>query len=125
LNGGTRGRRPTEFSPSPFDGTTVYQFQPYGIATLVWVIMLPSATLTLTTPRHINHRLWPVPQGLHSFITNGTQSQTFNFNAQDWFSTPIMGIQGIGLIRGEFCAEDNGELTPTCIKPRSILARSD
>ena len=133
LNGSTRGLPPDGTFTSPWDGTTVFQFKPYGTTnTLAMGSTYPSpATLTLTTPQAYKSLVVLASSanggGLGTFVlnfTNGTQSQVFNFNAQDWFgSTANVGIQGIGRLKlVSFGAEDNGASNPNMYQTTLDLA---
>jgi predicted alpha-1,6-mannanase (GH76 family) len=133
LNGSTRGLPPDGIFTSQLDTTTVFQFQPYGTANTL-VMGSPyssSATLTLATPQAYKTLAILACSanggGLGTFIlnfTNGTQSQVFNFNAQDWFGTTAnVGIQAFGRLKlTSFGAEDNGASNPNMYQTTLDLA---
>ena len=123
LNGSTRGLPPDGVFTSQLDTNTVFQFQPYGStnALVVGYNYPSSATLTLATPRAYNSisilAVSANGSGLGTLVlnfTNGTSSQAFTFNSQDWFNnTGNIAIQGIGRLKlASFGAEDNGALNP-------------
>ncbi len=125
LNGSTRGLPPDGVFTSLVDAQTVFQFQPYGSTnTLVMGYTYPiSGNLTLASPLAYNSLAILAGSAnangvLGTFVlnfTNGTQSQVFNFNAQDWFTaTTNVAIQGIGRLKlgASFGAEDNGANNP-------------
>jgi predicted alpha-1,6-mannanase (GH76 family) len=134
INGSTRGLPPDGVFTSQWDKKTVFQFNPYGNTN---VLMLGytypiSATLTLTTPQAYKSLTILASSahggGLGTFVlnfTNGTQSQVFSFNAQDWFgSTANVAIQAIGRLRlgATFATEDNGPINPNLYQTTIDLA---
>jgi hypothetical protein len=134
LNGGTRGLPPDGVFTSQWDRKTVFQFKPYGSSNvLVLGYTYPSsATLTLPTPQAYKS-LTILAASAHgggsgTFVlnfTNGTQSQVFSFNAQDWFGTTAnVAIQAIGRLKltGTFGAEDNGPINPNLYQTTIDLA---
>ncbi|EEF57646.1 glycoside hydrolase family 76 protein [Pedosphaera parvula] len=124
LSGGTRGLPPDGAFTSPLDGSSVFQFTYGSTNALVLGYTYPSsATLTLATPQAYNSITLlacsaNAASGIGTFVlnfTNGTHSQVFNFNAQDWFGTTNnVSIQGFGRLRlgGSFGPEDNGASNP-------------
>lgn len=133
LNGSTRGLPPDGVFTSPLDRTTVFQFKPYGTTnTLALGSPYPTAaTLTLATPQAYKSLVILASSasggGLGTFVlnfTNGTQSQAFAFNAQDWFGTTAnVGISGIGRLKlSTALAEDNGASNPNMYQTTLDLA---
>jgi predicted alpha-1,6-mannanase (GH76 family) len=134
LNSSTRGLPPDGVFTSQLDGTTVFQLQPYGSTNaLVLGYNFPgSATLTLTTPQAYNSLAILACSanggGTGTFVlnfTNGTHSQIFTFNAQDWFNTSAnVAIQGMGRLKlgAGFNAEDNGAANPNLYQTTFNLA---
>jgi hypothetical protein len=135
LNASTRGLPPDGIFISQADASTVFQFMPYGSTnTLVMGYTYPtSATLTLATPQAYNSIAILACSAntggtVGTFVlnfTNGTQSQVFNFNAPDWFSsTTNVAIQGFGRLKlgASFYAEDNGASNPHLFQTTLNLA---
>ncbi len=134
LNGSTRGLPPDGVFTSQWDKQTVFQFRPYGTPNaLVLGYTYPnSATLTLTTPRAYQSLTILACSahggGMGTFVinfTNGTQSQVFSFNAQDWFGTTAnVAITALGRLKltGSFGAEDNGATNPNMYQTTINLA---
>jgi predicted alpha-1,6-mannanase (GH76 family) len=134
LNGSTRGLPPDGAFTSPLDGTSVFQFQYGSTNALVLGYTYPtSGTLTLATPQaYSSITLLACSANASGTIgtlvlnfTNGTHSQAFNFNAQDWFGTVNnVGIQGIGRLKlgASFGAEDNGASNPNLYQTTINLA---
>jgi len=125
VNGSTRGLPPDGVFTSLWDGSTVFQFLPYGSTNaLVLGYNYPSsATLNLTVPQAYNSLAIlacsaDAVGGAGSLVlnfTNGTQSPALSFNAQDWFaSTTNVAVQGIGRLRlgSSFGASDGGASYP-------------
>lgn len=123
LNGSTRGLPPDGVFTSLSDETSVFQFAYGETNTLMLGYTFPSsATLTLATPKTYNSvsilACSANGGGTGTLVfnfTNGTQSQVFSFNAQDWFNnTNNVAIKGIGRLKltGSFGAEDNGANNP-------------
>src|SRR6185503_20539144 len=119
---------------SQLDGTTVFQFQPYGNnnALVLGNSFSSSATLTLTTPQAYQTisilACSANGSGLGTFVlnfTNGTHSQVFTFNAQDWFSTTAnAAIQGFGRLKlgGSWNPENSGPTNPNMFQTTLNLA---
>jgi hypothetical protein len=130
----TRGLPPDGVFTSQLDGATVFQLQPYGSNNaLVLGNSLPaSATLTLATPQACQSISILASSanggGLGTFLlnfTNGTHSQLFTFNAQDWFNTAAnVAIHGFGRLKltGSLSAEDNGPVNPNLYQTTLNLA---
>src|SRR5262249_14937074 len=58
-------------------------------------------------------------------FTNGTQSQVFSFNAQNWFNTITnVAIQGFGRLKlgARWRPQDNGQVNPNMYQPTLNLA---
>jgi predicted alpha-1,6-mannanase (GH76 family) len=134
LIGSTRGLPPGGAFTSPLDGTSVFQFGYGSTNVLVLGYTYPSsATLTLATPQAYNsitllacsaHTVGTIGTFILNF-TNGTHSQVFNFNAQDWFGTlNNVGIQGFGRAKlgGSLSVEDNGATNPNLYQTTINLA---
>jgi hypothetical protein len=126
LGGSTRGLPLPGSFPSQLDANTVFQLGPYGATD---VLMLgntypKSGTLTLSTPQALNtiailaSSANGSSSGQGTFFltfTNGTKSQIFNFNAQDWFYvTTNVAAQGFGRLKlgSSLAVEDNGDTNP-------------
>jgi len=124
LNTSARGLPPDGVFTSQLDATTVFQFLPYGSTNglLLGNTYPGSATLVLATPQACNSLSILACSagggGLGTFVlnfTNGTHSQAFNFNAQDWFNTTNnAAIQGVGRLKlgSGFNPENSGPLYP-------------
>jgi predicted alpha-1,6-mannanase (GH76 family) len=134
LTGSTRGLPPDGAFTSQLDATSVFQFAYGSTNSLILGYTYPaSATLTLATPQAYNSITFlacsaNTAAGIGTFVlnfTNGTHSQTFNFNAQDWFGTTAnVAIQGFGRLKlgASFGAEDNGALNPNLYQTTINLA---
>jgi predicted alpha-1,6-mannanase (GH76 family) len=136
LNSGTRGLPPDGVFTSQADTLTVFQFMPYGSTnTMLLGDTYPnSGTLAFTTPLAYNFITVLACSANASAsgtlgtlvlnFTNGTHSQTFNFNAQDWFNTTTnVAIQGFGRIgSGNFSIQDNGAANPNMYQTTLNLA---
>jgi len=134
LNGGTRGLPPDTAFTSQLDGTSVFQFSYGSTNTLILGYTYPnSATLTLAAPQAYNSITLLACSAnasgtVGTFVlnfTNGTHSQTFTFNGQDWFATSTgAGITGFGRLKlgGTFGAEDNGANNPNLYQTTVNLA---
>jgi len=134
LGNSVRGLPPDGVFTSQLDGTTVFQFQPYGNnnALVLGNSFSSSATLILTTPQAYQTisilACSANGSGLGTFVlnfTNGTHSQVFTFNAQDWFSTTAnAAIQGFGRLKlgGSWNAENNGPTNPNMFQTTLNLA---
>jgi predicted alpha-1,6-mannanase (GH76 family) len=134
LGTSTRGFPPDGVLASQLDGSSVFQFQ-YGTTnTLVLGYTYPtSATITLATPQaYSSITLLACSANSAASIgtfflnfTNGTHSQIFNFNAQDWFGTTSnVAIQGFGRLKlgASFGPEDNGAINPNLYQTTINLA---
>ncbi|MDB6065165.1 MAG: hypothetical protein JWR26_1373 [Pedosphaera sp.] len=135
LNTSGRGLPPDGVFTSQWDTNSVFQFQPYGTTNaLVLGYTYPaSATLTLATPQAYNSLAILACSanaggGIGTFVlnyTNGTHSQVFNFNAQDWFSTTNnAAIQAFGRLKlgATINTEDNGAINPNMYQTTLNLA---
>jgi predicted alpha-1,6-mannanase (GH76 family) len=134
LSGSTRGLPPDGVFTSQADGETVFQLRPYGSAdALVLGYTYPgAATLALATPQAFKSIAILACSanggGQGTFILNfsdGSHSQSFSFNAQDWFGTTTnVAIQGFGRMKlsSSFGAEDNGAANPNLYQTTLDLA---
>jgi Pro-kumamolisin, activation domain/Concanavalin A-like lectin/glucanases superfamily/Putative Ig domain/Viral BACON domain len=134
-SGGTQGLPTNGLFASQLDGVTMFQLGPAGSATNVLLMgdtYVSSGTLTLANPQSYNSLaiLASSANGggngtLVIHFTNGTTSQTFNFNAQDWFNTTTnVALQGFGrldLNSGLF-TENNGGSNPNLYQTTINLA---
>lgn len=106
--GGTQGLPQSGSFISQYDNT-VFRFGPYGgqNALMMGTGRANYGTLTLTTPKAYNSIAILAASanggGLGSVVVNftdGTRSQVFNLNAQDWFGvTDNVALQGFGRLR--------------------------
>jgi predicted alpha-1,6-mannanase (GH76 family) len=131
---GSRGLPPDGAFTSQLDRASVFQFN-YGVTNaLVLGNTYPaSGTITLATPQAYNtlailacsaNAAGTVGTLVFNF-TNGTQSQVFNFNAQDWFNnTNNVAIQGFGRLKlgASFNPEDSGPQNPNLYQTTINLA---
>lgn len=133
LNGSMRGLPPDGVFTSQLDATTVFQFLPYGVtnALMTGSTYPNSGTLTLATPRAYNSISILASSasggGLGTFVlnyTNGAHSQTFNFNAQDWFNTTSnVAIQAMGRLKfSNFTFDDSSANNPNMYQTTVNLA---
>ncbi len=133
LAGSTRGLPPDGVFTSQWDKQTVFQFRPYGQTNaLVLGYTYPSsATVTLTTPRAYQS-LTVLACSAHGGgmgtmvlnFTDGAQSHSIPFNAQDWFGTTAnVAIQAMGRVKlSPFSVEDNGATNPNLYQTTINLA---
>jgi hypothetical protein len=124
-SGGAQGLPLSGNFASQLDGTTTFQFGPYGStsnALMMGDTYASSGTLTFVNPQSYDTLaiLASSANGggtgtLVVHFTNGTSSQTLNVNAQDWFGTTAnVALQGFGrldLNSGLF-TENNGGSNP-------------
>lgn len=119
---------------SQVDGS-IFELGPYGGTN---ALMLgngypASATLTLATPQPFNKLAILATSansgGLGTLVlnfTNGTKSQVFNLNAQDWYGTTTnVAVQGIGRVRlgqATFSTENPGWDNPNIYQTTIDLA---
>jgi hypothetical protein len=119
---------------SQADGS-LFEFGPYGGAN---ALMLgngypASGTLTLTSPQALNKLAILASSanggGLGTVVLNfsdGTKSQNFNLNAQDWYNTTAnVAVQGFGRVRlgqGTFTTENPGWNNPNIYQTTIDLA---
>ena len=134
-SGGTQGLPVSGSFTSMLDGTTVFQFGPYGGSDVLQMAnsgFPSSGTLTFTTPQSYNSLAILASSanggGTGTYVlhfTNGTTSQTFNFNAPDWFNvTANVALQGFGrwdAANGLF-TENNGSANPNLYQTTLNLA---
>lgn len=134
IGGGSRGLPPDGAFTSQLDGASIFQFTYGATNALVLGNTYPaSGTLTLATPRAYNTITFLACSAnavgtagtLVINFTNGTHSQVFNFNAQDWFNnTNDVAIQGFGRLKlgASFNPEDNGPANPNLYQTTIHLA---
>jgi Concanavalin A-like lectin/glucanases superfamily/Viral BACON domain len=134
LSGSTRGLPLNGVFASQVDNATAFQVGPYGItnALLLGNTYPRSGTLTFATPQPYNSLAIVACSanggGTGTFVinfTNGTKSQVFSFNAQDWFfNTANVAIQGFGRLRlgASLTIEDNGASNPNLYQTTINLA---
>ena len=134
IGNGSRGLPPDGAFTSQLDGASVFQFT-YGAtnALVLGNAYPPSGTITLATPQAYN-TIAPLACSANAAgtigtlvfnFTDGTQSQVFNFNAQDWFNnTSNVAIQGFGRLKlgASFNPEDSGPLNPNLYQTTINLA---
>jgi predicted alpha-1,6-mannanase (GH76 family) len=131
---GSRGLPPDGAFTSQLDGASIFQFTYDATNALVLGSTYPaSGTITLATPQAYNtisilacsaNAAGTIGTLVINF-TNGTHSQVFNFNAQDWFNnTSNVGIQGFGRLKlgASFNPEDNGPVNPNLYQTTINLA---
>jgi len=119
---------------SQVDGS-IFQLGPYGgqNALMLGNGYPTSGTLTLTTPEPFNKLAILASSanggGLGTLVlnfTNGTKSQVFNLNAQDWFNvTTSVAVQGFGRVRlgqATFSTENPGWNNPNIYQTTIDLA---
>ncbi len=125
LQGSSEGLATNGMFFSGWDGLTTFQFGPYGSND---VLMLGgshanSGTLTLSNPKAYNSIAILASSANASassvgtlvvHFTNGASSQTYNFNAQDWFNTASnAALSGFGRLQlNGFSLEDDGGSNP-------------
>ncbi len=134
LSGSTRGLPLNGVFASQVDSSTAFQIGPFGVtnALLLGYNYPKFGTLTLATPQSFNSIAILASSanggGLGTFVlnfTNGTKSQVFNFNAQDWFfNTANVAIQGFGRLKlgASLTVEDNGNANPNLYQTTINLA---
>lgn len=134
LMGSSRGLPLNGAFASRADGTTAFQFGPYG-ATNALIMGSPYAntgSLNLVTPQSFNSLAILATsangggQGtLVLNFTDGTKSPVFKFNAQDWFNTVTnVAIQGFGRLNlgASLSIQDNGDTNPNLYQTTIDLA---
>jgi hypothetical protein len=123
LSGGTKGLPQSGLLTSKADGSTLFQLGPYGATNaLAMGNTYPAfGKLTLTNPQSFNSFAVLASSanggGLGTLMinfTNGTHSQVYNFNDQDWYNnTANVALQGFGRIKlATFATEDPGSGNP-------------
>jgi hypothetical protein len=133
LSGGTKGLPQSGLFTSQLDGTSVFQLGQAGTTNVLQMgkTFPASGTLTLSSPRSCN-TLAVVASSANGGGTgalvvnfsNGTHSQAFNFNDQDWFGTTAnVALQGFGRLKlGTFAFEDPGSSNPNLYQTTINLA---
>lgn len=119
---------------SQVDGS-VFELGPYGgqNALMLGNGYPASGTLTLTTPQPFNRLAILATSanggGVGTLVlnfTNGTKSQVFNLNAQDWYNTTAnVAVQGFGRVRlgqATFSTENPGWNNPNIYQTTIDLA---
>jgi hypothetical protein len=119
---------------SQVDGST-FELGPYGgtNALMLGNAFPASGTLALATPQPLNKIAILASSanggGLGTLVlnfTNGTKSQVFNLNAQDWYGTTAnVGMQGFGRVRlgqSTFSTENPGWDNPNIYQTTIDLA---
>lgn len=136
LSSGSRGLPPDGAFTSLVDGTTVFQFQPYGgtNAVVVGYTRPASVTLTLATPAAYDSLAFLACSantvsggGTATCVlnfTNGTHSPVLTINAPDWFSgTANAAISATGRLKmTTLNPEDNGSSNPNLYQTTLNLA---
>ncbi len=134
-SGGTQGLPASGLFTSSADGSSVFQFGPYGGQNVLLMGggYAVSGTLTLTTPQSYN-TLAVLASSANGgaqgtcviHFANGSSSSTFNFNAQDWFNTTSnVALQGFGrldLNNSGLSTENNGSSNPNLYQTAINLA---
>ncbi|HXR06244.1 MAG TPA: protease pro-enzyme activation domain-containing protein, partial [Candidatus Acidoferrum sp.] len=133
-SGGTQGLPASGVFTSSADGSTVFQFGPYGgnNVLLMGGSYPASGTLSLAAPQSYNTLAVLASsanggaQGtLVIHFANGTSSSAFNFNAQDWFyTTTNVALSGFGRLDlgSGLYTEDNGSGNPNLYQTAINLA---
>src|SRR5581483_7485207 len=125
LQGSAEGLPASGQAFSGWDGLTTFQFGPYGAND---VLMLggshaSSGSLTLSNPQAYDSIVVLASSANASassvgtlvlHFANGASSQTYNFNAQDWFNTSSnAAVSGFGRLKlSGFSLEDDGGGNP-------------
>ena len=138
LGSSTRGLPLSGVFSSQSDSATAFKFGPYGAADalmLANVVGTPYAkygTLTMANPEGFNSLTILASSanggGQGTFVlnfTNGTKSQVFTFNCQDWFNTVTnVAIQGFGRVKlgASLSFEDPGSSNPNLYQTTINLA---
>jgi hypothetical protein len=134
LGGGTRGLPLNGVFSSQSDSSTAFQLGPYGAmdALILGDTYAKSGTLTLSSPDAFNSLTILAASanggGQGTFVlnfTNGTRSQVFAFNCQDWFYVVTnVAIQGFGRLKlgASLTIEDNGSSNPNLYQTTFNLA---
>jgi len=134
-SGGTQGLPASGVFTSSADGTSVFQFGPYGgnNVLLMGYTYSTAGMLALTTPQSYNTLAVLASsanggaQGtLVIHFANGTSSSAFNFNAQDWFNTTsnvaLKGFGRLDLGSSGLSTENNGSSNPNLYQTAINLA---
>lgn len=134
LSGSTRGLPLNGVLSSLVDSATAFQIGPFGAtnALLLGYNNPKLGTLTLASPQAFNSVAILASSanggGQGTFVlnfTNGTKSQVFNFNAQDWFfNVANVAVQGFGRLKlgASLTIEDNGAANPNLYQTTINLA---
>lgn len=134
LSGSTRGLPLNGVFSSLVDSSTAFQVGPFGVtnALLLGYNYPKFGTLSLTTSQAFNSLVILASSanggGQGMFVlnfTNGTKSQVFNFNAQDWFfNVANVAVQGFGRLKlgASLTIEDNGNANPNLYQTSINLA---
>jgi len=133
-SGGAQGLPQSGSFASQVDGTTVFQFGQYGATNvlLLGYTHASSGVLRLTNPQAYNSLAILASSanggGLGTCVinfTNGAHSQSFGYNAQDWFNTSAnVALQGFGRLdlNSGLSTEDNGTSNPNLYQTTINLA---
>jgi len=134
LGNGTQGLPWTGNFASRADSFTAFQLGPYGAADALMLgnTYPKSGTLTLVSPQAFNSIAILAASanggGQGTFVLNfinGTKSQPFAFNAQDWFFVVTnVALQGFGRLKlgANLAPEDNGSSNPNFYQTTVDLA---
>lgn len=134
LSGSTRGLPLNGVFSSLADSSTAFQLGPYGAADALILgdTYAKSGTLTLPNQDALNSLTILAASanggGQGTFVlnfTNGTRSQAFAFNCQDWFYVVTnVAIQGFGRLQlgTSLTIEDNGSSNPNLYQTTVNLA---
>jgi hypothetical protein len=134
LNGGTRGLPLDGVFSSQSDSSTAFQLGPYGAMDVLMLgdTYAKSGTLTLANPEGFSSLTILASSanggGQGTFVlnfANGSKSQVFPFNSQDWFNTVTnVAIQGFGRMKlgASFAFEDPGSSNPNLYQTSINLA---
>jgi len=134
LSGSTRGLPFNGVFSSLVDSSTAFQVGPFGVtnAILLGYNYPKFGTLEFTTPQAFNSLAILASSanggGQGTFVlnfTNGTKSQVFSFNAQDWFfNVANVAVQGFGRLKlgASLTIEDNGAANPNLYQTTINLA---
>ncbi|PWU16345.1 MAG: hypothetical protein C5B50_13770 [Verrucomicrobia bacterium] len=135
LSGGGKGLPQGGVFTSHLDGATVFQFGPYGATNVLQMGdgFPTTGTLTLGSSQSYNSIAVLASSanggGSGTLVLNfadGTHSQTFNFNDQDWFNNSAnVALQGFGRLKlTTFSFEDPGSSNPNLYQTTINLAAS-
>lgn len=134
LSGSTRGLPLNGVFSSQVDSSTAFQLGPYGAADALILGDTYAKSGTLTMPNQAAFNSLTILAasanggGQGTFVlnfTNGTRSQVFAFNCQDWFYVATnVAIQGFGRLKlgASLAIEDNGSSNPNLYQTTVNLA---